>query len=196
MKTTTKKGCINYSDCKKGLFLACWMGFVREFEVEIVMRDGLDMSVFTWCHRLEIQRQKWPFGVAADTLWWSCIAVDKKDRRMGVDYSWEKTGVRGWGRGVWQCEYHAKHTQAVHMTKQREEKSHGYVRRHKIGTVRICHRSHHFATQSSHFVDRAGWQAKMASIEFWIPWRNVHDTHWTQSDCFNQQDLINAVLEM
>ena len=37
-----------------------------------------------------------------------------------------------------------------------------------MGPVRICHRSHHFATQSSHYVDRAGWQAKMASIEFWM----------------------------
>ena len=41
-----------------------------------------------------------------------------------------------------------------------------------IGLVRmrIRHRSHHFATQSSHCVDSAGWQAKMASIEFWIPY--------------------------
>ena len=38
----------------------------------------------------------------------------------------------------------------------------------------IRHRLHHFATQASHFVDRAGWQAKMASLEFWIPWRNAH----------------------
>ena len=37
-----------------------------------------------------------------------------------------------------------------------------------MGPVRIRHHSHHFATQSSHVVDRAGWQAKMASIEFWI----------------------------
>ena len=35
--------------------------------------------------------------------------------------------------------------------------------------VRIRRSSHHFATQSSHLVDRAGLQAKMASIEFWIP---------------------------
>ena len=34
--------------------------------------------------------------------------------------------------------------------------------------VRIRHSSHEIATQSSHFVDRGGWQAKMASIEFWI----------------------------
>ena len=33
--------------------------------------------------------------------------------------------------------------------------------------------SHHFATQSSHFVDHAGWQAKMAYIEVCIPWRNA-----------------------
>ena len=31
-----------------------------------------------------------------------------------------------------------------------------------------------FGWQSSHFVDIAGWQAKMASIEIWIPWRNAH----------------------
>ena len=36
----------------------------------------------------------------------------------------------------------------------------------KTGPVPTRHRSHHFATQSSHSVDRAGWQAKMASIEF------------------------------
>ena len=40
--------------------------------------------------------------------------------------------------------------------------------------MRIHRISHHFTTQSSHFVDRAGWQAKMASIEFWIPWCNAH----------------------
>ena len=31
--------------------------------------------------------------------------------------------------------------------------------------------------QPSHSVDRAGWQAKMASIEFWIPLRNAHRPH-------------------
>ena len=31
------------------------------------------------------------------------------------------------------------------------------------------HCSHEIATQASHSVDRAGWQAKMASIEFCIP---------------------------
>ena len=43
-----------------------------------------------------------------------------------------------------------------------------------MGPVRTCHRSHHFATQCSHFVDRAGWQAKMAWVKFWIPWGNAH----------------------
>ena len=43
--------------------------------------------------------------------------------------------------------------------------------------VRIRHSSHEFATQSSHCVDRSGWQAKMASIEIWILWRNVHKSH-------------------
>ena len=36
---------------------------------------------------------------------------------------------------------------------------------HEMWPVLIRHSSHHFATQSSHSVDRAGWQAKMASIE-------------------------------
>ena len=43
-----------------------------------------------------------------------------------------------------------------------------------MGLVRLRHHSHHFATQSSHFVDRAGWHAKMASAEIWIRWRNAH----------------------
>ena len=38
-----------------------------------------------------------------------------------------------------------------------------------ITPVRIRHSSHVFVTQSSHSVDRAGWQAKMAAIGFWIP---------------------------
>ena len=46
-----------------------------------------------------------------------------------------------------------------------------------MGPVRIRHDSHEFATQSSHSVDRTGWQAKMASIEIWIPWRNAHKPH-------------------
>ena len=47
-----------------------------------------------------------------------------------------------------------------------------------MGPVRIHHSSHHFATQPSHSVDRAGWQAKMASIEFWIPWCSAHRPHF------------------
>ena len=39
----------------------------------------------------------------------------------------------------------------------------------KMGPVRIRHSSHDFGWQSSHSVDLAGWQAKMASIEIWIP---------------------------
>ena len=35
--------------------------------------------------------------------------------------------------------------------------------------VRMRHSSHRFASNSCHSVDLAGWQAKMASIEFWIP---------------------------
>ena len=45
------------------------------------------------------------------------------------------------------------------------------------GDVRIRHSSNDFGWQSSHSVDLAGWQAKMASIEIWIPWRNAHKPH-------------------
>ena len=38
-----------------------------------------------------------------------------------------------------------------------------------MGPVRIRHSSHDLGWQSSHSVDLAGWQAKMASIEIWIP---------------------------
>ena len=38
-----------------------------------------------------------------------------------------------------------------------------------MGPVRIRHSSHGFGWQSSHSVDLAGWQAKMASIEIGIP---------------------------
>ena len=47
----------------------------------------------------------------------------------------------------------------------------------QMGPVRMRHRSHDFGWQSSHSVDLAGWQAKMASIEIWIPWRNAHKPH-------------------
>ena len=47
-----------------------------------------------------------------------------------------------------------------------------------MGPVRIRHSSHDFGWQSSQSVDLAGWQAKMASIEIWIPWRNAHKPHW------------------
>ena len=39
----------------------------------------------------------------------------------------------------------------------------------QMGSVRIRHSSHDFRWQSSHSVDLPGWQAKMASIETWIP---------------------------
>ena len=38
-----------------------------------------------------------------------------------------------------------------------------------MGPVRIRHSSHDLGSQSSHSVDLAGWQAKLASIEIWIP---------------------------
>ena len=39
-----------------------------------------------------------------------------------------------------------------------------YSETFKMGPVRIRHSSHNFATQSTHSVDLAGWQGKMASI--------------------------------
>ena len=47
----------------------------------------------------------------------------------------------------------------------------------KMGIVQIRHRSHEIATQSSHSVGRAGWQAKMASIELLIQQHIVHRLH-------------------
>ena len=49
-----------------------------------------------------------------------------------------------------------------------------FLTRVVMGLVRIRHSSHDFGWQSSYSVDLAGWQAKMASIEIWIPWRNAH----------------------
>ena len=51
-----------------------------------------------------------------------------------------------------------------------------------MGPVRIRHSSHDFGWQSSHSGDLAGWQAKMASIEIWIPWRNAHKPHSNRVD--------------
>ena len=65
-----------------------------------------------------------------------------------------------------------------------------------IGPMRIHHSSHHFATQSSHSVDRAGWQAKMASIEFWIPWHNAHRPHWYWSGVTTSMPLLPSQGDM
>ena len=57
-------------------------------------------------------------------------------------------------------------------------KSLNAVRKRKWGVCRYVKvHVHNFATQSSHSVDLAGWQAKMASIECWIPWRYAHKPH-------------------
>ena len=60
-----------------------------------------------------------------------------------------------------------------------------------MGPVRIRHSSHDFGWQSSHSVDLAGWQAKMASIEIWIQWRNAHKPHFTDPTecCFMYKHL-------
>ena len=44
----------------------------------------------------------------------------------------------------------------------------------RVGPVWIRHGSHKIPTQPNRCVDRAGWQAKMASIDVWLPWRNAH----------------------
>ena len=58
-----------------------------------------------------------------------------------------------------------------------------------MGPERIHHSSHHFATQSSHSVDRAGWQAKMASIEF-----GYHDVMRTSPIVSWQLEFRNLLL--
>ena len=65
----------------------------------------------------------------------------------------------------------------------------------QMGPVRIRHSSHDFGWQSSHSVDLAGWQAKMASIEIWIPWRNAHKPHcWVPCDGYirHQNDHLSG----
>ena len=51
-----------------------------------------------------------------------------------------------------------------------------------------------FATQSSHSLDRAVWQAKMASIEVWIPWCNAHGPHCASVGrfCFKRPQTISS----
>ena len=59
-----------------------------------------------------------------------------------------------------------------------------------MGPARIGRTSHEFATQSSHSVDLAGCQAKMASIEIWIPWRNAHKP---RSHAGHQPSLVRYI---
>ena len=47
----------------------------------------------------------------------------------------------------------------------------------EVGPACVHHNTHEIAAQPSHSVDRTGREAKMASIEFWIPWRNAHKPH-------------------
>ena len=44
------------------------------------------------------------------------------------------------------------------------------------------HYSREIGTKSRHSVDRAGWQAKMATIEFWMQWRNANSPHCNTAD--------------
>ena len=52
-----------------------------------------------------------------------------------------------------------------------------------MGPLQMRHCSHEFATQSSHSVDLAGWQAKMAIIDILIPRRNARKPHFTNFRC-------------
>ena len=67
----------------------------------------------------------------------------------------------------------------------------------EIKAVCVCYCSIQFPTQFSHFVDRAGRQTKMASIEFWIPWHNMHSHHcsWlTLEVCVTNERILTPNL--
>ena len=53
----------------------------------------------------------------------------------------------------------------------------------------------HTNTQSSHSVDLAGWQAKMASIEIWIPWRYAHKPHYKSAISFKSSSPLCFAFE-
>ena len=61
---------------------------------------------------------------------------------------------------------HQKSTRA--RNSEKEERKREIILK-EMGPVRIRPSSHDFGWQSSHSADLAGWQAKMASIEIWIP---------------------------
>ena len=64
----------------------------------------------------------------------------------------------------------------------------------RMGPVWIRYHSHHFATQSSHSVDRAGLRAKLSSIEIWIPWRNAHGRHHSSRSAWIDYCAMNRPL--
>ena len=67
----------------------------------------------------------------------------------------------------------------------------------RMEPVWIFRSSHKFAIQSSHSVDLAGWQAKMASIEFWIPWCNAHRPwpHCKSEMCVSKNLLLCPIVQ-
>ena len=75
---------------------------------------------------------------------------------------------RDWTASRWWARWRSQSSSCQH---------HVITWRGLMGPVRIRHSSHNFGWQPSHSVDLAGWQAKMASIEIWIPWRNAHKPH-------------------
>ena len=78
--------------------------------------------------------------------------------------------------------FQISHTSSIHV--DLEDMNDGHCQEietmfQPIGSAQIRHSLHEIVTQPSHSVDRAGWQAKMASIEFWIPCRIAHRLHWS-----------------
>ena len=63
-----------------------------------------------------------------------------------------------------------------------------------IGPVQTQKNSDEYDMQASHTVGGAGWQAKMASIEFWIPWRNAYGPHWWEPTTAGQLDRFSHLV--
>ena len=62
-----------------------------------------------------------------------------------------------------------------------------------MGSVRMHHTSPEIATQPSHSVERAEWQAKMAFIEFRMPLHNAHRLHlWIRNTIQLRTKLHNS----
>ena len=65
-----------------------------------------------------------------------------------------------------------------------------------IGPMRLRHRSHHFATWSSHFVDSTVWQTKRAPNEIRLQWRNPHGPFSPPVKLIGYNDVIHTALSL